>query len=393
MRKEVILIVEDDNTLREVLKEYFQETNKTVLEAEDGIIALEILSKEIPDVIILDHMMPNMNGFEFLGRVRNDSRYKYLPIIMLTAKNAVEDKVVGLELGADDYLPKPFNFAELDQRIEILLSLARNKKIADPLFNILGNWKDVEQLGQDLIIAQEIQKSLIPTSLPSFRDIKFSVFFRPTQMVGGDYFDVIRIDDRRVAFFFGDIAGKGIPAAFFMVMIRTLLRGIFRYEGKNLNLSQMAGHINHFLVQESTGGTFTTMLLGIIDEIDQTLTYTNAGHPAPILYRKDKCRFLEGGDLILGVLDDTIYSTHIFHLMSEDTFVCYTDGITEQFDGEERMFGEERLQTIIQKNAAKNFDSLAEIIYKEVMAFSALGRPDGKEKQFDDIAILTFHVE
>lgn len=231
--------------------------------------------------------------------------------------------------------------------------------------------KDREEMDRELQLARDIEMSMVPNKFPLYPDrVEFDCFGRlaPAKMVGGDLFDIFLIDNKTLCVLVADSLGKGVPAAMFGVMTRTLLR--------NLTTSgRRPGRIIEMLNDELSGNNesdmFVTLFLGMIDLSNGELTYTNAGHPHPFIMRADNSVVSLGQShgIPVGVLRRQTFGENTIYLNEGDTFVGYSDGVTEAYDEMSRMFGPERLETLLQKHISDSPETIVNAIFTNVAAF------------------------
>ncbi len=225
-----ILVVDDEVDINMILSVTLRRAGYEVISAADGLEALEVIHLHAPDLILLDVMMPRADGLEALRRIREHEPTAHTPVIMLTAKGALADKMKGFEHGADDYVAKPFEPAEILARVQALLKRTAQSRVVRPLLSVLGDWFTAEhmaQFGRDLEAARDIQRRLLPPVPARVAGLDAGAVLRSSTIVGGDFFDIFPMGER-LGVVVGDVSGKGIPAALLMVMVRTLLREIAR---------------------------------------------------------------------------------------------------------------------------------------------------------------------
>jgi len=206
-----ILIVEDDPVSRKILKKNLQNTGCELLTAENGIKAWDIISKDQDIRLVLTGwMMPGMSGLELCKKIRETNFPKYVYIILLTAKSQKEDIIEGLKIGADDYMTKPFEFDELQVRINTGIRFIQlNSKLRE------AN----EIMRKNLESGRTVQQSLLPREIPDLPTIEFAARFYPSLYVSGDIYNVFRLDEKHFGFYNIDVSGHGVPAALFSVGI------------------------------------------------------------------------------------------------------------------------------------------------------------------------------
>ena len=331
-----ILFADDDPVVSQYVDVVLRQAGYTVFQARDGVEAMERVRQSPPDLILLDVIMPRLDGLEVLRALRENPDTSQIPVIMLTQKAHVEDLVKGLESGADDYVPKPFAPQELLGRIHSLLKRSEKVRALGPLMGVLGEWfsaQGIEQLGHELETAREIQFRLLPPSLPNLAGVEVGAALEPTKSVGGDFYDFIPMPGG-VGIAMGDVSGKGIPAALLMVMVRSLLRATAWEYGAP---AEVVARVNRFLYRDLPPSMFVTMIFGVLTLGDgRRLSLTNAGHVNPFLLRRgEPPRVLKVGGPVLGAFEETKYPHEDVLLQPGDLMVLYTDGLVEATDQSE----------------------------------------------------------
>ncbi len=201
-----------------------------------------------------------------------------------------------------------------------------------------------QRLEKDLETARNIQNNLLPKSIPKFSNFEIAAFNKSAKMVGGDYYDIVKLDNNQLLFAIADVSGKGVPAALLMANIQAFLKSICKMK---LPLSEATNLLNDLVAENTTNGSFITFFWGVIDNEKRELTYTNAGHNPPLLIRNGQITKLKKGGMILGVLPTMIpYLSEEIQLESNDALVLFTDGITEAMNKKWEEFSDERLETL-----------------------------------------------
>ncbi len=238
----------------------------------------------------------------------------------------------------------------------------------------------------ELDIAAEIQRSFLPDTIPSIQGFDVAATSVMAKEVGGDFFDVIPMElvplhQGTYGILIADVSGKGIPAALFMALSRIVVRVNATWHHEPAKAIASA---NTIIAQDSKSGMFVTLFYGILSEEDRTLTYVNAGHNPPMVYRAGDDTFeeLTMTGLAIGVLEDEIYGQRTIPIKPGDIIVLYTDGVTESLSSSQEMFGELRLKSIIRENRSLTASGIKKKIFNEVQKFSE------SEPQFDDITLL-----
>ncbi len=395
LSKCTVLIVDDIKANIDILVATL-DSEYEVSVAMDGESALEIVNTDPPDLILLDIMMPDIDGYEVCRRLKSEPKTIDIPIIFVTAMSEIENKTKGLELGAVDYITKPFEAMEVKARVKTHLSLTlARRELANQ--NIILEEKvrirtealkqsitARERMKSELRIAHDIQMNIMPVDFPPFPDkpeIDIHAILKPAKEVGGDFYDFFFISPDRLCLVVGDVSGKGVPAALFMSMVITYIRSIAKvFDKPDLILD----NVNREVTRGNDSCTFVTVFLGILNIKTGELSYTNAGHNPPL-----KINVNNGVTLLddancpaIGMDDDFSFSEKTIMLKSLDMICICTDGVTEAFDEKEEMFSEERLIEEVYKHREYTAGGLADEIFQKVQSFSE------KMPQADDITIL-----
>ena len=244
---------------------------------------------------------------------------------------------------------------------------------------------ELERKKAELHIARDIQMSFLPEDLPEVPGLEVSALALPAKEVGGDFYDLIPLSEDRAAFVIADVAGKGVPAALFMALSRTVIRA----NAQNPRSAHEAiCEANTLITADARSGMFVTLFYAVVDPVKKTLTYVNAGHNPPLIFRPGSSRPVElkGTGIILGVLPDADYREETFALESRDLIILYTDGITEAINSGKEQFGEQRLIETIMDSRDLSPDELVDRIRQAVADFS------GDEPQFDDQTLMVLRV-
>ena len=379
-----ILSVDDEMDLELLLTQYFRrKLRKGEYEfvfAHNGLEALTMMVKH-PDIeiILSDINMPEMDGLTLLAKV-NEMRNPALKVIMVSAYGDMGNIRQAMNNGAFDFATKPIDLDDLSVTIE---------KAIDQINYVHQMQKEhsqLESLKGDLAIASEIQQAILPRVFPPFPDIAdkldIAASMTPAKDVGGDFYDLFRIDEERIGFVIADVSGKGIPAAIFMAVSRTLIRATGVRGGSP---AECIAYSNRLLAAESVDCMFVTVFYGIININTGDICYCNAGHNPPFILKHDgKVEQLPTmGDSMVGALDGLEYHESTLKLEKGDALVMYTDGVTEAMNIDYKQFGEERLKDTLEDVAMHNCQEMVEAIKSDVAAFA------GDAEQSDDITVLT----
>jgi sigma-B regulation protein RsbU (phosphoserine phosphatase) len=372
MSRTRILVVDDEADISTVLSVTLRRAGFEVQTAGDGIEAIEAIRREPPDLVILDVMMPRADGLETLKRIREHGPTVHLPVIMLSAKAQLADKIRGFDRGADDYVAKPFEPAEMLVRVQSLLKRTAMARLTAPLLGVLGDWSSTEgvaQLTRDLEAARDIQARLTPPVPPMLAGLQAGAVLRPSTMVGGDFFDILPMGER-IAVAVGDVSGKGIPAALLMVMVRTLLREIARGLAEP---AEVLARLNASLCRDMPPSMFVTIVLAVLfPGREGRVALASAGHPEPILVRAGAApKTVSVGGMILGVFEEAAFEEAEVDLESGDSLVFLTDGLIEAPGRDGQRLGLARVLQALDRSRALGAQAQAEALTAEVLAEAA----------------------
>jgi sigma-B regulation protein RsbU (phosphoserine phosphatase) len=245
--------------------------------------------------------------------------------------------------------------------------------------------KEKERLQTELEIAREVQNQLYPKEAPPMRGLKLTVCNDSARMVSGDYYDYQEIAGGKMAFAIGDVAGKGISAALLMATIQAGLRAqiSLNQPGVELCVSLVVSRLNKQVFANTAPEKYTTFFFATFDESSRTLTYTNAGHLSPLLFRGNgDVQALDSNGTIVGAFPGAIYGESTIDLGPGDLLLCYTDGITEPENPYGEMFGEERLIDLVKKHSRRDDREILQIILEAVRSWT--GTPELQ----DDMTLL-----
>jgi serine phosphatase RsbU (regulator of sigma subunit) len=370
-----VLLVDDAkdniNVLVQALKNEYQ-----LGFALNGEAALSYAQKNKPDIILLDIMMPGLDGYEVCRRLKSDRRTSGIPVIFLSAKDEVKSKADGFDAGAVDYITKPFEIVEVKARVKthLALKLARQE---------LESQRDRMQLSLDL--AMEVQQNLLPLTAPVIDGLDLAGRSIYCDETGGDYYDFIKMDPTRtheVGLVVGDVSDHGIPSALLMTTARAFLRQRSSMAG---GLADIITDVNRqFYRDVKETGQFMTLFFGRLDPVNMRMTWVRAGHDPALLYDPGTELFeeLEGNGLPLGVEKNYRFEQNRRDLAKGQTLLIGTDGIWEARDRTGRMFGKERLRQVVRQNVDSPAGDIADAVISAVDDFL-----DGRARQ-DDITLL-----
>jgi len=377
-----ILVVDDEADLEVLIRQKFRkqirDNEYDFTFAQNGVEALSRIADH-PDIglVLSDINMPEMDGLTLLHRI-NELKNPALKAIIVSAYGDMDNIRIAMNRGAFDFLTKPIDFNDLETTIA---------KTLEQLAVLRQATRDREQLlsvRNDLNTAARIQQTILPRVFPPFPERgEFDIYAQmtPAKEVGGDFYDFFFIDHDRLAFVIGDVSGKGVPAAIFMAVSRTLLKAI---ASQVVNPGESLRRINTMLIPESNGRMFVTIFYGVLNTRTGDVQFSFGGHNPPYIKRKDGSieRINHESGFLLGMLEDMEYDVHKIALQPGDTILLYTDGVTEAMNGSAELFEESRLQDSLRRLNGAPLKELLEGINADLVQFAA-GAP-----QADDITML-----
>ena len=343
--------------------------------AHNGVEAVELLNKdEDIDMVISDINMPQMDGLTLLEQISEIN--PNIRSIIVSAYGDMKNIRTAMNRGAFDFVTKPLDFGDLRVTIE------RTLRHMEEWREALSSRDKLVALQNELDVASGIQQSILPTVFPSRDDYQIYASMEPARNVGGDFFDVVRLEGNRVGLAIADVSDKGVPAALFMMSSRTWMKGAAISSPEP---GTVLGEVNALLHEDNETQMFVTVLYAVYDPETGELTYASGGHDAPLLVHPDGSSELLPltGGIALGIVSDLAYGQNSVVLDHGETLVLYTDGVTEAMNGEGEQFGIERLRKVFSDRAPKDANEAAHKIFEAVNTFA-----DGAA-QSDDITCLT----
>jgi len=377
-----ILVVDDEPDLEQlILQKFRKQIRERSLEfrfAKNGVYALQQLEEDgAIDLVMTDINMPEMDGLTLLSKIK-EMENPLLRSIIVSAYGDIQNIRVAMNRGAFDFIVKPIDLNDLE--------ITMNKSLHDlEIFKEAIHSRDqLTAIKRELNIAMEIQTSILPKTFPAFPDHKeFDIYAKmvPAKEVGGDLYDFFQLDKYRIGLIIGDVSGKGIPAAMFMAVSKTLLKATAM---KGISPDTCLSLVNDILVDESLPTVFVTVFYGIFDTRSGAFEYCWGGHNPPYLFSKSgEVKPLENrGGILLGGVKNVEFESNIVMLQPGDSLFLYTDGVTEAMNPGEEMYDESRLISALQKNCHLPIEGVVNTVFEEVQAFAA------GAQQSDDITCL-----
>ncbi|TDT67859.1 sigma-B regulation protein RsbU (phosphoserine phosphatase) [Hypnocyclicus thermotrophus] len=381
--KILVAIVDDAKFMRALISTVLQEEGFATIAYGDPLEALEELRYKEPDIILVDYEMPNLNGLEFIREFKPKKRN--IPTVMLTTETDVNLAVSAMRLGASDFLNKPFKKEEL---IHILKKVVKENKLMkenERLFQELqirekelkkkNNqlFKLYSELEEELKLASEIQKKLLPQSYPDIAGYNFAVKYKPSQDIGGDFYDFINLNNNSYGIAFADVSGHGIPAA----LLSTIFKVHLVTHSKEIQEpSKLLTVLNEKVVETFPDGKFISLFYLLMSQESDTIRYCRASQEPVLHLKKDgSVQELPGSSQVLGLFSEKDFPGVLnfedkeVELLPGEKLFFYTDGINEAQNKNDEFYGLDRLKQVLSENINCGATELIENIYGDLKDF------------------------
>jgi sigma-B regulation protein RsbU (phosphoserine phosphatase) len=373
-----ILVVDDEPDVQPLFMQRMRRDIRAgryeLVFAQNGVEALEMLNQDSGiDMVITDINMPKMDGLTLLEQI--PSVDPNIRSIIISAYGDMKNIREAMNRGAFDFVTKPLDFEDLQVTIERTLRHLLEWREA------LSSRDQLVALQNELNIARQMQQSILPAQFPRGPDFQVYASMTPARNVGGDFYDIVHLEDNRIGVAIADVSDKGVPAALYMMSSRTLLKGAaIGCESP----SQVLDEVNSLLQDDSDTGMFVTLFYGIYDPATNEFTYANGGHNPPLIVHADGSSTVLAmtGGVALGVVPSIQYEQTTVALSPGDTILLYTDGITDATNEEGEFFGLERLQATFAGNPPRDSRAANDAVFEALQNFV------GDAAQADDITCL-----
>ncbi|WOH60164.1 fused response regulator/phosphatase [Bradyrhizobium sp. BWC-3-1] len=378
-----LLVVDDNEDNRYTLtRRLNREGYENLTMASNGREALDKMKAQPFDLVLLDIMMPDMNGYEVLEQVKTTPTLRDIPIIMISSLDEIESVIRCIELGAEDYLSKPFNPTLLRARLGASLE---KKRLRDEVR------RNMMRLAQELQAARELQLAMLPRQFPTCspsHPIAVHAVMEPAREVGGDLYDCFYAGDHTFCFLVGDVCGKGASAAMFMARARSLVRIIValwrEWRTDDNDPGALLEAVNRELCQDNDDCMFVTMFLGLVDTRSGLVSFVNAGHPRPHLVSStgETKQIDSKSSLPLGVRREARFQRQTLQILPGDALFVCSDGVFEAVNDKGDLFSIERLGQLLRRANAAEPQEMVRIVRDAVDAFM------GNASRTDDLTAL-----
>ena len=378
-----ILVVDDEPDLEVLIRQRFRRRIRkgeiSFLFARDGLQALEALAEhDEVELIMTDINMPRMDGLTLLNQLKEVK--PRVRAVVVSAYGDMRNIRTAMNRGAFDFVTKPIDFKDLELTIDKTMThLAAMRDALKQRAQLLA-------LHEELRVARKMQMSILPHQFPRAGGASAHAVMTPARDVGGDFYDVFHLPGNRLGVVMADVSGKGVPAALFMMVSRTLVKG---HAASALSPGETLTQINGLLGEDNEQAMFVTLLFGIVDGATGAFTYANAGHCPPILVRPgdDPTELPTTRGIALGVARNVPFIETRTQLRPGDRLFLYTDGISEAENQQQELFEEHRLRGLLAGVADQTPEEINSAVLEGVRAFS-----EGAA-QSDDITCLTLAYE
>ena len=385
-----VLVVDDEAFNVDYLLQELEDFGVKTIAAANGVEALAQVEEHSPDLVLLDIMMPRMDGFEVLAKMKSDAATRDIPIVIISAHSDMPHILKGIEMGAEDYLPKPFDPLLLKARVNASLEKKRFRNLEKAY---------LKGLERELEIGRQIQEGFLPREIISPDGWQIATFFRAAREVSGDFYDVFPLADGRLALIIGDVTDKGVGAALYMALFRTLFRSYLSTNGFSGagpgdpssppgaarsgqdSLSAACLFINDYICTVHDSESFCTAFIAVLDTSSGRLSYVSAGHDHPLVLRGNgQLEEITPTGPAIGAIEDSEFQLGELELHSKDLLFAYTDGLLDVRNKGGESFGSQKIRDLI--TTSKDPANLVNTVMSAVDSFS-------KEAiQYDDITML-----
>jgi sigma-B regulation protein RsbU (phosphoserine phosphatase) len=342
-----VLIADDQPHILDALELQLRNNGFSTESVNHPALVLRALETREFDAVLMDlnytrDTTGGREGLELVSQIR--ALDKLLPVVVMTAWGSVDLAVEAMQRGASDFVQKPWGNRQLLEKLQNQVSQGQAQR-------------RMERLREDeLEEASEIQAKLLPKSLPEIPNHDVAAISKPVRFVGGDYYNIVRVDDNHTAFCIADVAGKGMTAALLMSSLQAALQPLI---GERLEPRELCQRVNRVLCELTPTGKFISLFYGVLRHTDHELTYCNAGHNPPLLvHANGSSDELCSTGAVLGQFPQWSYEQAEAQMKSGDSLLIFTDGLVEASNLEQDFFGEARLLEIVRENPAAGAENI-----------------------------------
>jgi sigma-B regulation protein RsbU (phosphoserine phosphatase) len=381
-----ILIADDEPDLELLVRHRFRKQIREQLYdfvfTSDGARALDRLENDPAiEVVLTDINMPGMDGLTLLSKIVE--HYPLMQPVIVSAYGDMTNIRAAMNMGAFDFLTKPIDFQDFESTLD------RTVRQTRLIRQSAQDQKKLATLQSELNVATKIQQSILPRIEPRLADrtdVSVRAVMLPARNVGGDFYDFFFLDEHRLGFAIGDVSGKGVPAAIFMAICRTLLKATAM---KGLAPGDCLTDVNRSLTRDNKSEMFVTLFYGILDLRNGEVTYASGAHNPAYILGTDGLRSTadEPAGTVIGIFDDQVLETNRLQLKPTETIYLDTDGVTEATNIAGTLFGVPRVESFLAGVRDGSAEAIVHGIINQVREFTA-GAP-----QSDDQTVLVIRYE
>lgn len=372
------LIADDQPDVLAALRLLLKTEGFQIETVSSPIAALEAIKARPFDLVLMDlnyarDTTSGREGLDLLAQIRAVDRT--LPVVVMTAWSSVELAVEAMREGSGDFIQKPWD------NLQLLAVLRRQLAIGETLRREASILKTRERENHE---ALEIQRRLMPQTLPTIEGLDIAFWWQPARDVGGDYFDVWRLNENRLAICMADVVGKGMPAALLMANLQAAVKSLAAPE---LAPADLCEQLNRLISANVEAGKYITFFYGVIDLKGRRLEYVNAAHCAPLLVsRNGQSKRLSEGGFAIGMFAASRYSAGTLTFASGDRLALFTDGVSETRNSQDDEFGDERLLELMVEHRSQSATAIQKTIEREIEKF-------GEGELGDDATLLIVAID
>lgn len=365
-----ILLVEDSHVDEIVIRKILESEGYRVISAMNQTDGLRYIQEEKPDLVILDYVLPDGDGLQICREIKETTYQsnQILPVILLTIRSETNDIVAGFKCGTDDYVIKPPIREDLLARVRRLLG---SRRLHDELKHTHEKLTHtVHQLHRELDFIAHIQKTFLSNPLPTHPSFTISTQYEPSMIAGGDYYDIITVDENHWGIVMADIAGHGASAAVIMALTQMTVK---EFAPGILQPDHALQQFQTILSKHIQTGHFITMFYGILNLNTYELRYSSAGHPPALMYNPNtstvnELQNNEGFPLL--TFPYNFFDVNSITLQPGDYLILYTDGVLDVRNHRRDFFGMENFKRLIQQTLAFKQEKPIDTIFHSLAQYS-----------------------
>ena len=378
-----ILVVDDEPDLELLLRQKFRRKIRkgvlTLVFAQNGVEALaQLEAHDDVDMVLSDINMPQMDGLTLLNQLNELNRD--LRAVIVTAYGDMKNIRTAMNRGAFDFITKPIDFHDLEATI------AKTLAHLEVMREALRSRDELVAIRRELGVAARMQESILPTDFPTDPRYEIHATMTPALEVGGDFYDFFKLEDGRMGIVMADVSGKGVPAALFMMVSRTLMKGTAIGEA---DPAKALAEVNRLLVESNEESMFVTLFYASFDPAEGRMEFANGGHNLPYVVKHNgEVHQIDcDSGVVLAVLPGFEFPGGTLELEPGDVVFFYTDGITEAMNEDGEEFGDDALADMLGEVAGRDAATISERVVEAVRLHA------GEAPQSDDITCLCLRVE